>query len=216
MAPAPETQGPPEATGDPLAVALLPVLLHRINNVTQLLTSLNSVLVLSAADEQGTPGPEGLHGQMLLDAARDSEELGWLLGVLGCGMGADLLLERREPRGLDATVRLVAQALRRARADLILEPAEAWPSLTNQVPSHGDLCWVVAYGLWFAAREGGWLRLEEAAGDGTHILACSGASTADWSPVRAALAQRLPGAVFESSETGWSLRLLAGWLTSEA
>ena len=163
MEPSLNTAGPDQGAANPLAGALLPVLLHRINNVTQLLTSLNSVLTLAA--EEGQPSGGGpldgpRHGGMLVDAATDAEELGWLLGVLGCGLGADLLLQRREARGLDATVRLVVQTLQRDRVELIVEPADEWPSLTSDVPSHGDLCWVVAYGTWFAARQGGWLRLE--------------------------------------------------------
>ena len=119
--------------------------------------------------------------------------------------------------------RLTAQAFEDGRhLDLVvpptvlLEPADRWPSLTSDVPSHGDLCWLVAYGAWFAAREGGWLRLERPEPGGAHVLRCSGAGAVDWAPLTAVLRERLPGAELENSDEGWCLRLPATWLKYDA
>ena len=202
-----------EDDATPLAAALLPVLLHRINNVTQLLTSVNSILAMTVAEAEsggGAGAPSLARGDDLLAAARDADELGWLLGVVGCGLGADLLLERRERRGLDACVRLVRQALQRAGAELELEPATELPSLTSAVPSHGDLCWLVAYGLWSA--QGGTARLAHEPDSDTYTFDCEGAAPVDWASVRAALTERLPGCTLESEGPRWTLLLPATWL----
>ena len=212
MEPSVEATGTGPDAGNPLAAALLPILLHRINNVTQLLTSVNAVLALAAADGDDAPGAASLRGQDLAAASSDAEELGWLLGVLGCGLGADLLLERREPRGLDAMVRLVRQALRRAGAEFAVEPEGPWPGITNAAPSHGDLCWIVAYGMWFGGLEGGELRLARDAATRRHVLSCSSATPVDWAALRETLERRLPGAELGSGASGWELSLPPDWL----
>ena len=80
-----------------MAAALLPVLLHRIRNTTQLLSNLNALLAL---EPDGGPAlPEG-RADDLAAAAGEADELGWLLGVLAGGLGADLLLRRCARRSL--------------------------------------------------------------------------------------------------------------------
>ena len=98
-----------EASGEPLGRALLPVVLHKLNNATQLLTGLNALLAL----EGGEVTLEA-RGDDLAAVSRTVDELGWLVAVVASGSGADLLLERREPRGLEIVSRYVAKAARRA------------------------------------------------------------------------------------------------------
>ena len=75
---------------DPLAEALFPVLIHRLNNATQVLSALNAALGAGLDDAL-----LGGSSENLAAASRDVHELGWLLGVLASAGGADLLLERR-------------------------------------------------------------------------------------------------------------------------
>jgi hypothetical protein len=97
---------------DDLSAALVPVLLHKLNNATQYLSALNSLLALGP---ENTPLSyfDGLGG-----TSRDVDELGWLLGVAANACGANLLLERRERAGLAAMVRVTAEILRREGRDL--------------------------------------------------------------------------------------------------
>ena len=97
---------------DDLSAALVPVLLHKLNNATQYLSALNSLLALGPED---TPASyfDGLGG-----TSRDVDELGWLLGIAANACGANLLLERRERAGLGAMVRVTAEILRREGRDL--------------------------------------------------------------------------------------------------
>ncbi len=93
-----------------LARALLPVLLHDLNNHTQYLSA------LGALESSGDPLPN--RGDGLARTAVEVEELGWLLGLCAGGFGADLLRDRSEAGGLGPLVRLLRKALRRAGRDL--------------------------------------------------------------------------------------------------
>lgn len=109
---------------DPLAEALLPVLVHRMNNTTQLLSSLRTVL-------QAAPGRDwlGERAEDLADAHGELRVTGYLFGLLSCASGADLLGDRREPGGLRWLVRAVGEVLRREGAQL-REPPSGLPDLT--------------------------------------------------------------------------------------
>jgi hypothetical protein len=73
----------------------LPVLLHRLNNVTQVFSGLNSLLTVTK------------DASLLTERAGDLEyagaqlhRLGWVVGMIGASQGADLLLARREAQAL--------------------------------------------------------------------------------------------------------------------
>src|SRR5687767_12134325 len=108
--PRPGTTPPGSPDDGVLARALLPVLLHELNNHTQYLATLHSLEV------SGDPLPDG--GEGLLRTAHDVEELGWLLGLCAGGAGTDLLRARSERTGLAPLVRFVRKALRREQRDL--------------------------------------------------------------------------------------------------
>lgn len=107
--PRPGTNPAPVAESS-LARALLPVLLHELNNHTQYLSA------LGALEDSGDPLPN--RGAGLARTAQEVEELGWLLGLCAGGYGADLLRDRTERDGLAPLVRLLRKALRREGRDL--------------------------------------------------------------------------------------------------
>ena len=76
--------------------ALLPVLIHEMNNGTQLLGGFRSLLEI--------PGGEALFAQKAGELAQGSsklEELGFALAVVSTSSGANMLLARRERRGIE-------------------------------------------------------------------------------------------------------------------
>jgi hypothetical protein len=106
-----DTRTKAESIVDPLTSALLPVLLHRLNNATQILHGWNALLAVSrSADERA--------GADLAFASQVVDETGWVLAVLASASGADLLLARRERRGLAPLLEVVRDALRRSDREL--------------------------------------------------------------------------------------------------
>ncbi|MFT5051513.1 MAG: hypothetical protein ACI8QZ_002931 [Chlamydiales bacterium] len=120
-----------------LARHLLPTLLHGINNHTQFLTGLHAVLSL-------TGGGRVLHDRAddLAQTARDVEDAGWLLALVASGNGANLMLARREPRGLEIVAVCVDEALRRVAAARPLACAErSWPRVAPAALDGWQLPW---------------------------------------------------------------------------
>lgn len=183
---------------DPLAEAAVPVLLHRLNNATQILTSLNSLLAL---------GPDGraLFEARAGDLAYASErvdELGWCLAVAASALGADLLLARRDRAGLVALVELVGEVLRRdGRA--LAKPAHSLPVLRVDVAHGWQLPWAFASWLWTSGsvlESGAELEWHVSALDDRVRLVCRAPWSEAHSRARDAWAARLPGARFEQAE----------------
>lgn len=194
----PVTSGPILARGDPLAEAMVPVLLHRLNNATQILTSLNSLLAL---------GPDGraLFEARASDLAYASErvdELGWCLAVAASALGADLLLARRDRAGLVALVDLVGEVLRRdGRA--LAKPAGALPVLCGDVAHGWQLPWAFASWLWAsgsALESGRALEWHVDSADDRVRLVCHAPWSEAHARARDAWQTRLPGAWFERDE----------------
>ncbi len=134
---------------DPLARALLPIILHKLANATQLLSGMNAMLGLEGGDE--------LFNARASDLSRcslDLNRLGWALAVVASGSGADLLLSRREPRGLETLLGLVGDACRREGCAGISLP-EPLPRLTPGALSGWELPWALASLLLAAAEEQG-------------------------------------------------------------
>ena len=194
--------------GDRLAAPLLPAVRHRIQTATQLLTALDSLV--------RTTGDASLLERRAGDLAAASEtvrQLGYVVAVLACASGADLLLERREQRGLAYLCDATRDALRRDGLELC-EPCAPLPALAPDAGRGWELPWAIAALLhasaggapgaapqWgIAAAETGWsleIRREPAA-------------------VPSALADRicalLPGARFESAPGSLRLALPSRWL----
>lgn len=111
-----------------LAAALLPVVLHELNNHTQYLA------VLAALARSGAPDASADSG--LAPTANAVRELGWVLGLVAAADGADYLRDRSEADGLAPVVRCVRQALRREGRDLARADREM-PRLSPRVGWRG-------------------------------------------------------------------------------
>jgi len=129
---------------DPLSAALLPVVIHDLNNATQLLTTLNTLL--------GMPGGERFLTERAGDLASVGEEvfeLGWLMAALASSAGDDLLLARRHETGLDVMVDYVRKSLRRQQHDLAQAEA-ALPRISNTHGAGWEAAWALGVFLWTA------------------------------------------------------------------
>lgn len=132
----------PRALDPRLASALLPALLHRIQNTTQLLMALRSMLARDDA-----LASEDL-GSSLAHASRSTDAQGWLVGLLARSMGSDVLLVREERDALRLALGLVADAVRHSRGELRLP--KRWPRLTlcEGSPRSADLALGVSAFVW--------------------------------------------------------------------
>jgi len=197
---------------DPLTAALLPVVIHQLNNATQLLANLHALLSLGGADELLRARSDDL-----TETARSVHELGYVLAVLASASGADLLLERREARGLEWMLESVRHGLRRDGHDLADCPA-ALPLLSAAVGDGWELPWAVgsllhAAGQTTVAKERlGWSLEEDT--DGWELL-LPGVSTADLAELPALVDARLPGASCADTAGGMRLALPAEWLHAQ-
>jgi len=211
----------PRLLRDPLAEALFPVLIHRLNNATQILSSLNAVLGAEVGDSL-----LGGSSKDLADASRDVHELGWLLGVLASAGGADLLLERREKQGLRILVHAVRDGLRRQGRDLE-QPgggarSELLPSPAPDADDGWQTPWAIGSVLWSAGcalARGETLRWNLAPRDGTTprdgtwILACAHAPAEDeLTNLAARIHDALPEARLATADDGCTLVLPLGAL----
>lgn len=196
-------------TPDPLTSALLPVLLHKLGNATQLLTGMNAMLTLDGGEElfaQHTPDLAG--------CAVTLNQLGWALAVVASGSGADLLLDRREPRGLPILLSVVSDAARRTGGARVTVP-EDLPDLAPAALSGWELPWGIAALLLAAAQESEREHLDwtlEPCATGAWRLALPTSAAVD-ARARQVL-ERLPGAEWSLDAGLGLLRLPAAWLVS--
>jgi hypothetical protein len=200
------------AQRDPFAAALLPVLLHGLNNATQVLSSLNALLAL---DEDGSVLTS--RAGDLAHASRQVDDLGWLLALVGSASGADVLMARRERAGLAPLVACVRTVLRKDGRDLS-RPERSLPGLATDVADGWQLPWTIGSWLWTSGRSlapggtGAKLEWEIAAHEDAWELRCD----APWSTALEAIAQRLPGLEAARAAPDASvLRIPLGWLTVE-
>jgi len=200
-----------EPTADPLTRALMPVLLHRLANATQLITGLNAMLGLEGGEELFATRSDDL-----ARASREVVDLGWAMAVLGSASGADLLLARREPRGLEILLSLAHEAARRSGRPLAPAPSPV-PHLAPEVGEGWQLPWGIASLLVSASTEAD-------SGESPLAWSLTPTDTGTWclefpagAAIEARLAQilaRLPGAEGGRGRTGMRLVLPQGWLLS--
>jgi len=91
----------------------LPALLHRLNNVTQVLAGVNSLVRIS-----GSPAALVERAGDLEHAGTALAQLGWLVGALARGMGTGIGSAREDERALEWLVDLLAESLRREGREL--------------------------------------------------------------------------------------------------
>ena len=123
---------------------MLPVLLHRVANVTQHLNGLSALLALD-------PGTLEARGEDLAVTSREVDETGWLLALLASACGARLLLARRERAGLRSLVGCVRDCLRRERRDLAV-PDGPLAELAAGARDGWQVPWALATLLYEAGR----------------------------------------------------------------
>ena len=203
------------AHADPLAVTLLPVLLHKLNNATQVLSSMNSLLSIDGGEELFRE-----HTAQLGSTSARVDEIGWLLAVLASASGTNLMMERREPRGLIIMGMLVSESLRRHGHPMEhRDPGNELPLLApNPVAGIGgwELAWAVGSLLVNCALvvdEGAPVHWSHSLSAETWSLNGPGGSTLE--TVGEQVLSRLPGASFTVDEFSWSLSVPAAWVTTE-
>ena len=204
MSAQPETRDGARSAGpdSALATALLPVLLHRINNTTQLVSGLNAFLSLEPVIDEARAAD-------LAQAAAEADDLGWLLGVLAGGMGADLLLSRVERRGLEPVLRLVRDGLRREGKDL--ELPRTMPDLLPEGGWHA--CWTLAEIAWAAGSSSEatpTLTLELT--PATWLLRGDGGAGEALRECVERLREQASPLVYESAGPTWTVSLPRAWL----
>jgi hypothetical protein len=186
---------------DAYARAALPVLMHRINNATQVLAGLNALLKLGAA-----PGLLEQRAQDLGQVARTYADSGWLIAVLGSALGAETLLERREQGGLEAVLELAVELARREQRELVIHGRP--PRLRPEAGGGWEAAW--ALGTWLHAASAlsapkVEVRLEHG-GSGLELH-----DDAAWDAQRAAAGARIASRVVDVSVAPGHLGLGARW-----
>ncbi len=134
---------------DPTARVLLPVLLHEVNNATQLLVGLKAILEL--------PGGEPMFNSRADDLGRTSsmmDDLGFALAVVATAGGANMLLARRDERSMRILWDLASKALTRHGGPQVQCLGE--PPLTAPAALDGwQLAWAAAALLISASGDDG-------------------------------------------------------------
>lgn len=191
-----------------LAEALVPVLLHRLANATQLLGGVRALM-----DLEGEL-PEDASAD-LASLSRELDRTGFALAVVACAEGADLLLERRERRALAIAHELASAAL--AREHRALAPGElpeVVPSAADgwQLPWAATAAWVLA-GRGLAKGETLTWSLEHAEDAGEAGLRVHARlAQEEVSRLRAALSACGAEIALAPDEAGASVRFPARWL----
>lgn len=189
-----------------MARALMPVVLHQMANATQLLAGLQAVLSMEGGDAVLEERADDLARTSL-----DVEDLGWALAVLGSAVGADLLLARRQPRGLEILLPMVGKALQRAERPMPTVPRHL-PQLAPAALDGWQTPWAVASLLLAAGEDASttppsWeLTL---ANEGWRFTVPAGETVAARAP---SVIERLPGARAEEGAEHLHLILPAAWL----
>ena len=200
-------------TGDPLAAHLLPVLMHRMNNATQLLSNLHAI-------QQHASERDWIRERAddLAQTSADIERLGYLLAVLASASGADLLLERRERRGLQILADAVTDAIRRSGGE-VRPSNRPLPDQSPAVHDGWELPWGFGALLYHAARTSGkqepfeWQLLQEA---NSWVLVSSWVPSDTFEALQPLLRERLPETQLDVCTQGWSWRLPLSWLVSDS
>jgi hypothetical protein len=199
-------------TRDPLAAALLPVLMHRLNNATQVLQALNAML---ATDERQRVLETRCSD--LASAGDAIDEVGWLLAVLASACGADLLLARRERDGLAGVLTAVRDALRRERRELARGPL-ALPALAPDAAQGWRVPWAIGTWIYSSAMtlpEGSALDWHVSRHDDGTEVCCRVAVHTPHAALEQRVREHLPAASFRRTRDEHALLLPCGLLSWE-
>lgn len=187
------------------ATALMPIVLHELNNATQFLGMLHTL----AAQDTGGALLERSAGD-LSDTAGSVEDLGLLLAILSTAAGTDLLLERRSPRGVLVVQSAMRKLIRRGGGDLLVTGVEELLGATA-LAEGWELPWAMGASLWIASEE---------LGSGEDLILTQdargwGASVGGGARMQAhveAVGEVLAEVTGHTAGTEWSFSVPAGWL----
>lgn len=193
-------------TSDPVSRLLLPVLVHEVNNATQLLVGLRALLDL--------PGGEALFAQRADELARTSlrmEELGFALAVLATSNGSNMLLARRHPRAVELLWDLTVHAIER-RDEVRVSKTGTPPEIASGALDGWQAPWSIAAVLVHAAEIApidGWRwRWED---DGTLVGRAPSGTTID-ERVLMDIAERAPGERIDVADGAITVRFPSEWI----
>ncbi|MEM1449616.1 MAG: hypothetical protein AAF957_21300 [Planctomycetota bacterium] len=194
------------STSDPVARTLIPVLVHEVNNTTQLLVGLRALLDL--------PGGEELFSKRADELARASQQmddLGFALAVLATANGANMLLARRNRRAVEILWSLAVRSLERSgEARVSCEGAP--PSVAPSALDGWQAPWSAAALLLTASEHCGVETWRWRWGDDGALVGRSGGSGELAADAIDAIASRVPGATIESRAGEVEWRLPDAWL----
>lgn len=185
--------------------ALLPVLIHEMNNGTQLLVGFRSLLDI--------PGGEALFGQKASELAAGSsrlEDLGFALAVISTASGADMLMARRERRGLAILWDLAVRTLERSGEHRVRVQGEP-PELAPSALTGWEVPWCAAAVLLYASEEAGVEEWRWRWDGGTLTGRSERPVTLD-PAVLGELAERVPGSRITHDGEALVWDLAAGWV----
>lgn len=201
-----------DATEDLLTHAL-PVVLARMRRASAQLERCSRAFASEQAGEGRARG-----GPALEEVQTQSETLGWILGVLACATGDDLLLARREPYGLALVADVVGEAL--AGEGRALEPdASRFPDVAPRLEDGWRLPWTVGLLLRLAARvlpPGTPVRWRFERGHLRSTLLFLGARADGAAPLLCDLEALLPGAEARIEPEGFGMDFPAEWFAPTA
>lgn len=202
------------AAGERLVVALLPALLHRVRNTTQLLVGLRALIESDPNDVPARCSDD------LAFAAQESAEHGWLMGLAAHALGADLLRARGERDGLEPLFTLMRESLQ--RIDVRFEwTREELPKLGAGfagAPAPAEVSLILASALWDSCCElaaGSRVSLHVRRGIERHALEFAGADFDAALRTATSYSASAPGLEIEPIEGGWRMTLPAGCLEFE-
>jgi hypothetical protein len=189
-----------------LATAVLRPLLERIAASTERVRALAAALERPSLDAHEAERSCA----ELAEEAREADTLGWLLGCVAGGLGAELLLDRHEPRAIALALALVAQALSPEDGRIALS------ELPDVTPQGGwRLAWALAGLVWRAGLDLGStdsLAVSfEQAGEEACLVATRPAGR-ELTSRALEVARELRGTRLESHPGGWSWRFPSEWL----
>jgi len=204
--------GPLQDATEDLLAQMLPVVLARMRRASARLESCSRAF---AKEGEG----RGARGAAALEEVQaQSEALGWILGVLACAAGDDLLLARREPYGVALVADVMGEVL--AADGRALEPdATLFPDVAPRLEDGWRLPWAIGLLLRRAARSlpaGAPVRWRFERGSLRSTLLLVGARPDGTAPLLCELEALLPGAEARIEDEGFGMAFPAEWFGSTA
>lgn len=184
--------------------ALLPVLIHEMNNGTQLLVGFRSLLDI--------PGGEALFAQKAGELAEGShrlEDLGFALAVLSTSSGANMLMARRERRGIQILWDLATRTLERSGEHGVHVQGSP-PELRPSALAGWEVPWAAAALLLFASESMG-IDAWRWRWDGGRLIGRAGGSVRLDEAALASIQERVPGSEIHVGGESLTWELAAEW-----